>query len=124
MATTKNVPKTDVQVPDLDDDHQYLMDRDNSVGSIPIAYGKGNYLFTAGPDSRKILDASGGASVSSFGHGDLRVVQATSDQMVKAAYVGSMLFSTPCVNDLVREVAKPAGFAKMYTCCSGKLFHA
>lgn len=98
--------------------YNWLLDRNTAEPATEIRCTKGNYIFTA--DGRRILDGSGGASVSCLGHNDKRLLEAVVNQMTTCAYVNAALFSTPIANDLCEYVARPAGFAKMFICGSGE----
>lgn len=64
--------------------------------------GRGCFLFTA--DNRKILDASGGAAVTSIGHGVRSVAEAMAEQARTLAYVHSSQFVTHAAAEFARRL--------------------
>ena len=64
--------------------------------------GDGCFIFTA--DSRKILDASGGAAVVSIGHGVASVARAMAEQARTLAYAHSSQFVTHAAAELARRL--------------------
>ena len=59
-------------------------------------------LYFTLSDGRRIIDASGGAAVCCIGHGDERVKQVVSSQLVKLDYCHSLFFTCGPSEDLSR----------------------
>jgi adenosylmethionine-8-amino-7-oxononanoate aminotransferase len=99
---------------------RYLMDRDLNDVPLNVINSKGNYLYLS--NGQKILDSTGGAAVAALGHGNAEVKQAMIDQMDKATYFNSMLFTADPNGELAEEVIRGTGYlmSKMFVCSSGK----
>jgi adenosylmethionine-8-amino-7-oxononanoate aminotransferase len=65
---------------------------------------KGCYLYL--DDGRKILDASGGASVACLGHGNERVNKAMLAQMSAVAYCPTIFYTSPVQEELCQILVR------------------
>jgi len=76
--------------------------------------GAGVYLYDS--DGRSYLDASGGAAVSSLGHGHPDVIAAMHRQIDRCAYAHTAFFTTEVAEQLAdRLIANaPAGIRGVY----------
>ena len=86
----------------------------------PVAVGgAGVYLYDS--DGRSYLDASGGAAVSSLGHGHPDVIAAMHHQIDRCAYAHTAFFTTEVAEQLAdRLVATaPAGIRGVYLVSGG-----
>ncbi|CAF1420404.1 unnamed protein product [Adineta ricciae] len=72
---------------------------------------EGNYIYLK--DGRKILDGSGGAAVTSIGHGDKRVIASILDQLQTVDYVHSGTFSNKAAEELANELIEESGMARV-----------
>jgi adenosylmethionine-8-amino-7-oxononanoate aminotransferase len=83
------------------------------------ASAQGMYIVDA--DGRRYLDASGGAAVSSLGHGHPDVLAAMHAQIDKLAYAHSSFFTTEVAEQLADELIRsaPAGMSHAYLVSGG-----
>jgi adenosylmethionine-8-amino-7-oxononanoate aminotransferase len=86
----------------------------------PKAIG-GDGVWLIAEDSRRILDASGGAAVSCLGHQHPRVLEAMSRQMAKLAYAHTGFFSSEPAEALADQLVgeEPGGLAYAYFVSGG-----
>jgi adenosylmethionine-8-amino-7-oxononanoate aminotransferase len=88
---------------------------------FPICtHGKGVHLFDQA--GKKYFDGSGGALVTTLGHGNLEVAEKIFDQMKKVAYVNGMQFTSAAMEEcahLLAEKAKPIGLNRVSLLASG-----
>jgi adenosylmethionine-8-amino-7-oxononanoate aminotransferase len=85
-----------------------------------ISHGSGVYLFDL--DGKKYFDASGGALVTSLGHGNEELAQSVFDQMKKVAYVNGMQFTSAAMEEAAELLAnrtRPFGLDKVVLLGSG-----
>ncbi|TFW10712.1 aspartate aminotransferase family protein [Massilia arenosa] len=70
---------------------------------------------------RRYLDASGGAAVSSLGHGHPEVLAAVHAQLDKVAYAHTAFFTTEVAEELAMRLAfnAPGGESEVYLCSGG-----
>src|SRR6185312_1966427 len=88
--------------------------------AVPTAVGgKGVYLIDA--ESRRYLDASGGAAVSCLGHGHPRIVEAIRRQVGELAYAHTSFFTNVPAERLAEFLVAraPAGLAHVYFVSGG-----
>ena len=71
-----------------------------------VSHGQGVYLFDQ--DGKKYFDGSGGALVTSLGHGNLEIAEAIFEQMKKVAYVNGMQFTSSAMEEAATMLAKLA----------------
>jgi adenosylmethionine-8-amino-7-oxononanoate aminotransferase len=86
----------------------------------PVAVGgEGMYLVDAAGNA--YLDASGGAAVSSLGHGQRDVVQAMYRQIDRCAYAHTAFFTTDVAEELADTLVAgaPAGIGSVYLVSGG-----
>src|SRR5215211_4783730 len=86
----------------------------------PRAIG-GEGVWLIGEDGRRILDPSGGAAVSCFGHHHPRVLEAMSRQASKLAYAHTSFFSSEPAEALADKLVghEPGGLAYAYFVSGG-----
>ncbi len=85
-----------------------------------ISHGLGVHLFDQ--SGKKYFDASGGALVTSLGHGNEELALAVCEQMKKVAYVNGTQFTSPVMEEcasLLASKAKPLGLDKVVLLGSG-----
>ena len=72
-------------------------------------------------DGREYVDASGGAAVSSLGHGHLDVIAAMHAQIDRIAYAHSSFFTTEVAEELANELIRtaPPGMSHVYLVSGG-----
>lgn len=75
-----------------------------------IERAQGNYIYEKG--GRKLLDACGGAAVTSIGHGNQQVIQAVTEQLQTVPYVHSGNFATQGAEDLAEKLCESSGMAR------------
>jgi len=88
--------------------------------SLPVAVGgQGAWLEAA--DGRRYLDASGGAAVSTLGHGHPRVIAAICEQATKMAYAHTAFFTNEPSEHLAEFLAAraPLESPKVLFCSGG-----
>lgn len=86
----------------------------------PVAVrAEGMYLIDA--DGKAYLDASGGAAVSSLGHGQRDVIAAMHRQIDRCAYAHTAFFTTDAAEQLADTLVAgaPAGIAAVYLVSGG-----
>ena len=86
----------------------------------PVAVrAEGMYLIDA--TGRAYLDASGGAAVSSLGHGQRDVIQAMHHQIDRCAYAHTAFFTTDVAEELADTLVAgaPAGIGAVYLVSGG-----
>jgi adenosylmethionine-8-amino-7-oxononanoate aminotransferase len=85
-----------------------------------IAKGEGIYLHLE--DGRKIIDASGGASVGCIGWGNQRVIRAVTNQMLEMPYCATIFYSTEVAEALCQELVDNSrgGMSRAYIVNSGQ----
>ncbi|HEX2012011.1 MAG TPA: aspartate aminotransferase family protein [Roseateles sp.] len=78
-------------------------------------------LWIRDADGRRYLDASGGAAVSSLGHGHPDVIAALHAQVDRLAYAHTSFFSTEVAETLADELVRsaPAGMDHVYLVSGG-----
>lgn len=83
------------------------------------ARAEGMYLIDA--DGRAYLDASGGAAVSSLGHGQRDVIAAMHRQIDRCAYAHTAFFTTDVAEELASTLVAgaPAGIGSVYLVSGG-----
>jgi len=69
-----------------------------------IDYGKGLYLFDT--NGKKYIDASGGALVTSLGHGHPKMAQSIYEQLQKVAYVNGTQFTSQATEELAERLCE------------------
>jgi adenosylmethionine-8-amino-7-oxononanoate aminotransferase len=86
----------------------------------PVAVG-GHGVWLVTKDGREILDASGGAAVSSLGHQHPRVIAALRRQAAQLAYAHTGFFSSEPAEALAQELVghEPGGLAYAYFVSGG-----
>lgn len=85
-----------------------------------VTHGKGPYLFDT--DGKKYFDASGGALVTSLGHGNERLAAAVFEQLKKVAYVSGMQFTSAAMEETAERLtalARPLGLDRVALLGSG-----
>jgi len=84
-----------------------------------IVRGEGVYLYDA--KGRRYLDAVGGTSVVSIGHGVKEIYEAVGREAANITYAFSGHFTTPWQEELARAILSvaPPDMAKVYFMCSG-----
>ena len=85
-----------------------------------ISHGSGPYLFDQ--TGKKYFDGSGGALVTSLGHGNEELAKDVYEQMRKVAYVNGMQFTSPAMEEaakLLAARAAPLGLNKVVLLGSG-----
>ena len=92
----------------------------NSRAEPPVAVGgSGVYLFDR--QGRRYIDGSGGAAVSSLGHGHPRVVEAMKRQAETLAYAHTSFFSSEAAEQLADMLIEhaPRGMERVYLVSGG-----
>ncbi|MBV8536155.1 MAG: aminotransferase class III-fold pyridoxal phosphate-dependent enzyme, partial [Alphaproteobacteria bacterium] len=92
----------------------------NSRAEPPVATGGlGIYLFDA--QGRRYIDASGGAAVSSLGHGHPRVVEALKRQAETLVYAHTSFFTSEAAEQLADMLIEhaPGGMERVYFVSGG-----
>lgn len=86
----------------------------------PVAVG-GQGLFLRDAAGREYLDASGGAAVSSLGHGHPDVLAAMHAQIDRLAYAHTSFFTTEVAEQLAEQLVRtaPAGTSHAYFVSGG-----
>ncbi|MGF7159239.1 hypothetical protein FHS85_000858 [Rhodoligotrophos appendicifer] len=81
--------------------------------------GQGPYIFDT--EGKAYIDASGGAAVSSLGHGHARVTQAIKDQLDRLAFAHTGFFTSDKAEELGRLLAEaaPGDLEKTYFLSGG-----
>jgi len=74
---------------------------------LPTAVG-GQGMELIDTNGKRYIDASGGAAVSSLGHGHPRVIKAIQDQVAQLAYAHTSFFTTQVSEDLANMLAAAA----------------
>jgi adenosylmethionine-8-amino-7-oxononanoate aminotransferase len=85
-----------------------------------ISHGEGPYLFDQA--GKKYFDGSGGALVTTLGHGNEEIAKEIYEQMRKVAYVNGMQFTSPAMEEAARLLAiraEPLGLNKVVLLSSG-----
>lgn len=84
-----------------------------------VTHGQGIYLYDE--RGRQYLDGSGGAYVTSIGHGHHKVVQKITEQMSRVAYVNGMHFSSEPLEKLCDKLHALSGgrWGKSFLLSSG-----
>ncbi|EPX75349.1 uncharacterized protein SOCG_04591 [Schizosaccharomyces octosporus yFS286] len=84
-----------------------------------VVRGDGVYVYT--DDNKKILDGTGGAAVSSLGHGNREVIEYIKNQAGKVCYVHNMAFTNEPAEELAHMLVSrnPDVFARAYFANSG-----
>ncbi len=75
--------------------------------SLPAA-AKGQGIHVIDQQGKRYIDASGGAAVTSLGHGHPVITQAIKDQLDQIAYVHSSFFTTQATEELAEFLATRA----------------
>ena len=90
-------------------------------GAPPPVAVSGEGLWLRAADGSAVLDASGGAAVSSLGHGHPRVVEAIREQAGKLAYAHTSFFSSEPAEALADALVghEPGGLAWAYFVSGG-----
>ncbi len=88
--------------------------------SLPTATG-GQGVWLEDSDGKRYLDASGGAAVSTLGHGHPRVISAICDQATKMAFAHTAFFTNEPSEQLAEFLASraPVENAKVLFCSGG-----
>lgn len=88
--------------------------------SLPTATG-GQGVWLENSDGKRYLDASGGAAVSTLGHGHPRVISAICDQATKMAFAHTAFFTNEPSEQLAEFLASraPVENAKVLFCSGG-----
>ena len=97
----------------------HVFPRDTRV-ELPVAVGgEGIYLFDR--EGRRYIDASGGAAVSSLGHGHPKVVEAMKRQAETLAYAHTSFFTSEPAENLadILTAHAPAGMDRVYFVSGG-----
>ena len=86
----------------------------------PVAVG-GSGVYLVDRQGRRYIDASGGAAVSSLGHGHPRVVDALKRQAETLAYAHTAFFTTDVAEELADMLIAhaPAGMERVYFVSGG-----
>lgn len=79
----------------------------NPKMDLPTAVG-GQGMELIDSNGKRYIDASGGAAVSSLGHGHPRVIKAIQDQVAQLAYAHTSFFTTQVSEDLADLLAAAA----------------
>lgn len=97
-----------------------VLHRDLHKEPYQVIEASGLYLVLS--DRRRIIDATGGAAVSCIGHGDQRVRDAISTQIMKLDYCHSLFFSCSPSEDLSRVLidSTNGAMSKVFIVNSGK----
>jgi adenosylmethionine-8-amino-7-oxononanoate aminotransferase len=84
-----------------------------------IVRGEGVYLFDS--QGRRYLDAVGGTSVVSIGHGVKEIYEAVGRHAAEITYAYNATFTTRWQEELARAILSvaPPGLSKVYFMCSG-----
>ncbi len=83
---------------------------------IEISHGEGNYLFAK--DGRKFLDMIAGIGVNALGYGNLRVLNAITEQAKKVIHTSNLFMLEPQFK-LAEKLLALTGFSKVFFCNSG-----
>ena len=76
-----------------------------------ISHGSGPYLFDQA--GKKYFDGSGGALVTSLGHGNVELARVIFEQSKKVAYVNGMQFTSEPMEEAARLLAKRAAVLQL-----------
>lgn len=103
------------------DGKSVVLHRDLHKDPYEVVEASGIHLKLA--SGLKVIDASGGAAVSCIGHGDARVAEAVTSQMMKLDYCHSLFFSCPQSEELSQSlIATTDGkMSKVFIVNSGEL---
>lgn len=85
-----------------------------------VSHGKGCFLYDT--DGKDYFDASGGALVTSLGHGNAELVDAAATQLKQVAYVNGTQFTSKAMEDCAQKLAalaKPIGLDRVALLGSG-----
>ena len=84
-----------------------------------VSGGEGPYLIDT--DCKRYLDASGGAAVSSLGHGHPRIIRAMKEQIDRIAFAHTSFFSSDPIEELADMLAgsAPGDLNKVYFSSGG-----
>lgn len=84
-----------------------------------ISHGEGPYLFDRA--GKRYIDASGGALVTSLGHGIPEIADRIANQMKRVAYVNGTQFTSDAAEELAEKLTKraPRGLDRAYFLASG-----
>lgn len=84
-----------------------------------ISHGEGIYLYDT--DGKKYIDASGGAMVTSIGHGRKDVAQEIAEQLSRVAYVNGTQFTSQVMEDFAAKLVElaPEGLDRVAVLGSG-----
>jgi adenosylmethionine-8-amino-7-oxononanoate aminotransferase len=96
-----------------------ILHRDTRV-SLPVAVG-GEGIYIIDRDGKRYIDASGGAAVSSLGHGHPDVLRAMQRQMQQLAYAHTSFFTTEVAEQLAETLISgaPDGMSHVYFISGG-----
>jgi len=97
----------------------HVFPRDTRI-DLPVAVGgEGIYLFDR--DGRRYIDASGGAAVSSLGHGHPKVIEAMKRQAETLAYAHTSFFTSEPAENLANILIAhaPSGMDRVYFVSGG-----
>ncbi len=83
---------------------------------IEISHGEGNYLFAK--DGRKFLDMIAGIGVNALGYGNMRVLNAITEQAKKVIHTSNLFMLEPQFK-LAEKLLSLTGFSKVFFCNSG-----
>lgn len=116
----RNVDKTPETAGKDKESRSALLQRQLHALFDEVEQSEGNYLLLK--NGQRIFDGSGGAAVACLGHGDQRVIHATTRQLNKVAYCGSTFFTTQVCEDLARELVNSTQgqMARAYIVNSGR----
>jgi adenosylmethionine-8-amino-7-oxononanoate aminotransferase len=92
-----------------------------SLRETPLKAIGGEGVWLIGEDGRRVLDASGGAAVSSLGHQHPKILQAMARQASKLAYAHTAFFSSEPAELLADHLVghEPGGLAYAYFVSGG-----
>lgn len=93
-----------------------ILHRDLKKDPLLVSKGEGSYFYL--PDSTKILDAAGGAAVTSVGHSNKEVTDKICDLIQNIQFVHSSLFTTDSAEKLASTILddpkyQSLGFSKV-----------
>ncbi len=97
----------------------HILHRSLRIQPATAVSGKGIWIQDA--EGRSYIDASGGAAVTTLGHGQQDVIAAMHAQIDKLAYTHTSFFTTEVAEELADELVRtaPAGMSHVYLVSSG-----
>jgi adenosylmethionine-8-amino-7-oxononanoate aminotransferase len=92
-----------------------------NLRKMPPLAASAHGMLIRDSEGKSYIDASGGAAVSSLGHGHPDVIEAMHRQIDKMAYAHTAFFSTDAAEELADRLVKgaPAGMTQVYLVSGG-----